>query len=316
MRQGRNLELLVKEIEKLNIPNAVVSSPEYVYDIDTGTRREVDIGIRLSKEATEIFIAIECRDRKGVEDIIWIEQLISKKRSICADVLVAVTSSTFTEPARVKARKNGILIRRLNYLEAQDIANLLDETFVEVHLIKPECKSVYFLPEQAISLTHPLQNYKYFCEEVSKIIDLASVVRYLADANLFLKFREKIPHNNDKVEFEVSGKINNNIFILTPNKTKLLEAKMHCVATKVINKLPLSMVGRYEDFADNIKLNEVLEYNVGELYGSTLIINSQSYEAKWHIDFNHLIPENYIFDNIVLKSIDKVSIRQISFKNK
>lgn len=76
----KNLELLLEKISDLIIPGATIKSPEYVNDIDTGTLREVDVGIRLNTEKGSVFIAIECRDRGGVQDIQWIEQLISKNK--------------------------------------------------------------------------------------------------------------------------------------------------------------------------------------------------------------------------------------------
>jgi hypothetical protein len=120
-RKGRNLEIVLEKIHKVDLPFATVKSPEFVMDIDTGTRREVDIGIRSETEKGSLFIAIECRDRGAIQDIQWIEQLISKKRSICADVLVAVTTSSFTEPAKIKACKNGIEIRYVKTFSGNDI---------------------------------------------------------------------------------------------------------------------------------------------------------------------------------------------------
>ena len=96
-RKGRELELLVKRIKEHRSPNATICSPEYVPDKDTGQPREVDVGIRVCRNNDSVFIAVECRDRVSVQTVEWIEQLICKKQSIGADVLVAVTSSRFSK---------------------------------------------------------------------------------------------------------------------------------------------------------------------------------------------------------------------------
>src|SRR4028118_456640 len=113
MRQGKSLELIIEKIQGLIMPGATIKSPEYVNDIDTGTPREVDVGIRVNTEQGSVFIAVECRDRGGVQDIQWIEQLIAKKESIQADVLIAVVTSNFTKPAKIKAFKKGICLRTI-----------------------------------------------------------------------------------------------------------------------------------------------------------------------------------------------------------
>src|SRR4051794_21546791 len=109
-RNGRSLELLVKRIKEHQSPGATIRSPEFVPDRDTAQPREVDVGIRVPRNGDSVFIALECRDRGSVQAVEWIEQLICKKQSIGADVLVAVTSSRFSKPARMKALKHGVIL--------------------------------------------------------------------------------------------------------------------------------------------------------------------------------------------------------------
>lgn len=130
-KKGRDLELLVSRIKRHQIPDARVESPDYVPDCDTGTSREIDIGVHVPMECGERFIAIECRDRKGMQDIQWVEQLITKKRSVGADALIAVSSSSFSSSARAKALKNGVLLMRMIPrlpAEIVEIANAPDVT--------------------------------------------------------------------------------------------------------------------------------------------------------------------------------------------
>jgi Restriction endonuclease len=136
MRQGRDLEDLVSRIKDLLHGDAMIDSPFTVLDVDTGSPREVDVGVRFDREGTEVFIAVECRDRSGAEDVTWIEQLISKKQSIAADLIIAVTSDRFTRPALMKAAKHGVVVRQLNESLAAEIQAVSREAYVELRALK------------------------------------------------------------------------------------------------------------------------------------------------------------------------------------
>ncbi len=130
----RDFEKLIARIEKAIAPSgAEVRSPDHIVDNVTGQLREVDASIRYRVGTCPILITIECRDRTGIEDVRWIEQLAEKKRSIAAAMTVAVSSSGFSEPAIKKAAALGIQIRTLTeatpenfvqWLQFQDV--LLD----------------------------------------------------------------------------------------------------------------------------------------------------------------------------------------------
>lgn len=124
-RKGRELEILVQQIEKVLAPDAKIESPSYLIDKDTGQKREVDICIRQNIGSSEIVIIIECRDRTSVEDSTWIEQLISKKNSILVNKVIAVSSNSFSKPAILKAQKNGIDIRLLKSITDSEIEQWL-----------------------------------------------------------------------------------------------------------------------------------------------------------------------------------------------
>lgn len=110
----RQFEKLVTLIEThLGPSGATIASPDHILDKVTGQLREVDASIRYYVGSIPILITIECRDRTGDEDVIWIEQLIAKRESIGASATVAVSSSGFTQPALVKARLHGIETRLL-----------------------------------------------------------------------------------------------------------------------------------------------------------------------------------------------------------
>lgn len=125
-RKGRELEQLIERLEKLLAPEAEISSPGFIPDKDTGVKREVDICIRQKIGATLITIAIECRDRTAIQDVTWIEQLISKKNSIRVDKLIAVSSSNFTGPAKIKAEIHAIEVRLFEELSDTRLKDLFE----------------------------------------------------------------------------------------------------------------------------------------------------------------------------------------------
>jgi hypothetical protein len=77
-RAGRDLERLVAVLEELLRPEGLlIRSPDRLRDTITGTLREVDASIRASEDGPVIAVC-ECRDRAGVEDVTWVEQVVTK----------------------------------------------------------------------------------------------------------------------------------------------------------------------------------------------------------------------------------------------
>lgn len=142
-KQWREFELLVARLERLLIPEGVtVKSPDRIQDKITGTWREVDASIRCQMGTVPILITIECRDRSGVQDVTWIEQLASKRDSIGAAKTIAVTSSNFTGPAIELARHKGIEIREISDVTDEEIKGLAMITGIENHVFRKIVKDV------------------------------------------------------------------------------------------------------------------------------------------------------------------------------
>jgi hypothetical protein len=123
-REGRNFEEVVKLIEEtIAVENVKVKSPDYILDKDTGQPREVDISLRGKIGSSNILVIIECRDqmKHPPQDVTWIEQITCKRKSVSADKLIAVSSNGFTEPAKIKARKNEIELRTFDEIDPEEI---------------------------------------------------------------------------------------------------------------------------------------------------------------------------------------------------
>lgn len=122
----RDFELLVARIERLAAEHgAIVQSPDRLFDILTGGDREVDASIRQTVGSVKVLITVECRKRLEVQDVTWIEQLATKRRSVGAAYTIAVSSSGFTKQAAALAARDNILLRSLSTLTDSDIERLL-----------------------------------------------------------------------------------------------------------------------------------------------------------------------------------------------
>jgi len=129
-RQGRELELLIKRLEKHNLPDgAKIKSPDYIADKITGQKREVDATIRYKLGTNEILIGFECRDRNSVEDSTWIEQIRCKHEDLNTTKVIAISSERFTKPALVKAKHYGISARIIEEITENDLRNWISPNF-------------------------------------------------------------------------------------------------------------------------------------------------------------------------------------------
>jgi Restriction endonuclease len=144
-RAGRELEQLVERIEGLLAGTGVeIQSPDYILDKNSGTKREVDISLRRRVGSADVLVIIECRDRSATQDVLWIEQLASKKAGVGASVAIAVSSSGLTEGARNAARAYGVEVRRVDELSTETVLPWLMPLEIELELRRAELKHVGF----------------------------------------------------------------------------------------------------------------------------------------------------------------------------
>ncbi len=125
-RLGREFELLIAMIQKLLVPRgAVIKSPDYLPDIYTGSKREVDASIKYIINGEPIVITVECRDRNKRQDVTWLEQLYGKKQSLGISKVICVSAEGFSSDAIKKGEQFNIELRRTNNISEIDILSLL-----------------------------------------------------------------------------------------------------------------------------------------------------------------------------------------------
>lgn len=336
MRQGKNLELLLEKISDLIIPGATIKSPEYVNDIDTGTLREVDVGIRLNTEKGSVFIAIECRDRGGVQDIQWIEQLISKKQSIQADILIAVVTSDFTRPAKVKAFKKGIYIRTIEQFSRDDILLWLDETYAEVHNFIVEVKALALqLDSDVKTLPLNLEKSNYYDGKTQKEISfeklLAIINQQLIDEVALKPVNGKnlidiIPNHGNKIHGSVTFYVNH-IYLIMPSsihlvssskRERIAKVKLEFILEKNIEHYPIASICEYKDYQPNSYnlLAEYFEYKSDKGKFSELVVDAKNDNAVWYLDLSQIDSPAKIFAGVTLKCKKPVFLSKYALKFK
>jgi len=110
--EWRQFEELAARMERVLQPfGAKITCPDGVRDVVTGGVREVDASIRIESPTGQILISVECRQRKGAQDVTWIEQLVTKMSNISASRTIAVASDGFTTHAATMAAHYGIELR-------------------------------------------------------------------------------------------------------------------------------------------------------------------------------------------------------------
>ena len=79
-RKGKNFELSYKWLYDLDKDKYKITSPAFLYDPFSERKREIDVLVEFyDKDNIRRKMAIECRDRKNIQDVTWIEQLQQKK---------------------------------------------------------------------------------------------------------------------------------------------------------------------------------------------------------------------------------------------
>jgi hypothetical protein len=121
MKDSATFEQQIHRIhELLEGFEAEVTWNDHVTDPDNPPQqRQVDITVKKDGKVTHI----ECRDHQAPQDVQWIEELIGRRTSLGADVIVAVSSSGFTAGALKKAQRYDIIARDLRDLTDLEITS-------------------------------------------------------------------------------------------------------------------------------------------------------------------------------------------------
>ena len=203
-RIGKNFELAYKWLYDLDKDKYKVTSPAYLYDPFSERKREVDVLIEFYENSNiNRKLAIECRDRKNVQDVMWIEQLQQKKEDLSLDYILATTTSDFTQSAIKKAKKHGIIIEKAESFNMNSIKEVTtNEFFFDAFFFKFTFEELKFLVRDKGHV--PLREFikqLNFIEQMELLKELNKTYYFSIEPNYFLKqskIKEEIFFQNNK----------------------------------------------------------------------------------------------------------------------
>lgn len=117
--EWRAFEQLVARIEQdAGHTGVTVISPDRIRCRVTGRLREVDASIR---DAAGNLTTVECRQRRGRQDVTWIEQLATKRISLGAICTIAVSATGFSAAAHQIALAHGMLLKEVRAIDEAEL---------------------------------------------------------------------------------------------------------------------------------------------------------------------------------------------------
>jgi hypothetical protein len=118
-QRTNDFQKLILRIHEILLPDgATLTESKMILDEDSGSMREVDICIETTIINQKLMFMIECRDHSRKQSTEWIEQLITKSKSLKANKVIAISHKGFYKPAVKLAKKHGI--ETLDLIEAQN----------------------------------------------------------------------------------------------------------------------------------------------------------------------------------------------------
>lgn len=274
-RKGRETELILKELENLSIGDqAKIKSPDYVYDVVTGKKREVDVSVRFKLGTHEFLTIIECRNRKQPEDVTWIEQLVTKTKNLQAHKVIAVSTSGFTDGAKKLAERENVVLRLLKEFEADELIQWTNQVKVTLNDCYKKFRTCNIeLFEEKLKDKSSAKNANKILlndfnpdEKIFKVVatgeyvsldDIINSMNYENDDFLFndLNDGDSPVIRNIRLEFDP----NNRVVLDISNKDfyiKSIETELYCWIKT--NNIPLSNTLRYEE--NNLPLLDKIDY--------------------------------------------------------
>jgi hypothetical protein len=144
-KKGKLFEDLVYTISKCLHERAEVVLDDRLPDKDTGRKRQIDISVCLKDGPAEFLAIIEARDRSRPVGVEYIEQVESKRKSVCADKAVVVSNKGFYKNALEKARSYRIYTLTLKEARENDWSFTLRQlSHFSIHSIGSNL-TIYFL---------------------------------------------------------------------------------------------------------------------------------------------------------------------------
>lgn len=252
-RKGRELELLIKRLEKYNLPEgAVIKSPDYIEDRITSQPREVDATIRYKLGTNEILIGFECRDRNSPEDATWIEQIRGKHEDLNTTKVVVISSGRFTKPALNKAKHYGISTKTVEEISEDDLKNWLSPNF-KIHQKQLKAQIIYLMMhhknkenvknDKNKSIELNAKQFKYGTE----LLSIWEIMNFGLRNNVDYS---NIPEGNEPKKFVFTvdfESLNIEVNLIMENEQPLKKIDFEVLLKYQLDQLPMKHLIRYSD---------------------------------------------------------------------
>lgn len=216
-RKGRKFELDYEWLYKLDTKKYTITSPAMLYDKTTNSQREVDVLVEyIDDKGLNRKIGIECRDRKKVEDSMWIEQLTTKKEDLELDYIVATTTRNFTKNAVKKAAVHGVIIERAETFDEKSVNQLSNDLYLDIFFLKFEFINIFFKRNGNIYTFKQLLKELNFVEQCELISELKGPFYYSLDPHKVLdscgfKIEDFYKDEKNNIVFKGDIGLDNNI---------------------------------------------------------------------------------------------------------
>lgn len=304
-RKGRLFEEEYQRYFEIFNKDYQVLSPAYLPDQITGWSREIDILIKYNDNFwIERKIAIECRDRpKTIQDVMWIEQLITKKNDLSIDFLIATTTKKFSKPAIIKAIAYWIILESAMKIDNDFIKNLPNTQICNFSFLYTKIIRIntIIINNKNINPKKNLQNISYEEKEIiKKELNKIFLPRLLTE-----EFRYKLWRNINYEEINPvimkmksnSAKINYMSFDI---KLKIININIPIINGLIIKDPKIDFIKWFRREYENeiLKLEEGFNQNEYLLK----IDFKENINPKWSLLESTIIPPTSItFNNSVLK---------------
>lgn len=107
-KRSNEFQRLIALLTMAKSDGAIVHESVEIETLDGGKKREIDIVAVGAVAGHRTIVAIEARDTKRKQDVLWVEQAKTKFERLGANVKILVSSSGFTAEALESATKFGI----------------------------------------------------------------------------------------------------------------------------------------------------------------------------------------------------------------
>lgn len=114
-RIGRLETMLGNPSIRVKINDSIVDSG--------GSVRQIDASVRVNTGTTELLYIIECRNRKKVDDVTWVEQVATKRNRVGAVKAILVSNKPLTKSAMIAAQGERIDVRTLEEIDGSILEN-------------------------------------------------------------------------------------------------------------------------------------------------------------------------------------------------